>query len=560
PKYKPIRSAIERGRFHEIRNMLGEFLRQVSERGYEGADPRLIRPLLSDDLPLDIRRRLEDIYLSLRSRIGSDRVEDWVACLLTKPPSPSRVSRIWKETLHFIEKLANEAQDIVRESVDGYCLRIRIEPEFMDPRAKEFFEDKRNRHQLYEVIELGFDIHLPKMDIYWDGEYFNTTLRIENYVTVPKGALQQVLTEKREKIEKASRRLVSSTFKIKAEDKVFEIRVRNVKLERYLPFRKIIVSPNRFEILVPANLALKIANRFLNMYNKEFSKVRGRLSFNIGIIFFKRKFPLFAVIDSVERSIESLLVLLGKDGWRKFKVENVKLLDGLEIEVTELDNGVEKEISDHFGSWIKAYKWHIHRKLGDGEDDFYHPNFIVENAAEDEKTYFEVPLEEGIVSMLNVQDLKSGKIVKVMPNLFDFQFLDSTTRRFDLAMPRKHELFREAGPRPYLLEDLEKMILLWKILKEKLTGKKLTRTQIRKLEHMCTSKIKEWISDGKKPAEDHMFRKFVSSCVENVCEGLNSDEVNILASSILSGMFFDIVELFMKLESKVGGENNEKAV
>ena len=83
---------------------------------------------------------------------------------------------------------------------------MKIEPEFMDDETRKFFEDKRNKYQPYELVELDFDIPLPKTDLYWDGEYFNTTLRIENYVTAHQAEdLQQILKEKQEKIRTASK-------------------------------------------------------------------------------------------------------------------------------------------------------------------------------------------------------------------------------------------------------------------------------------------------------------------------------------------------------------------
>jgi len=549
PEYRSIREDIEKGGFPKIKEMLSEFLYQINKEGYEKAKQELLRPFLADELPLKIRSMIEDIYLSLRSRIGSDRPKDWAAGLFAKPSSPSRLSRIWRETLDFANELVNEARNVVKEFTGGYCLRMKIEPEFMDGETRKFFEDKRNKYQPYELVELDFDIPLPKTDLYWDGEHFNTTLRIENYVTAHQAeGLQQILKEKQEKIRAASKKLINSILKIKikdsGKDKIIEIKIRKVDFEEYLPFRKIMVSPNRLKILVPANLALKIIHGFLNKYNDRFSKVRGRLSFNLGIAFFKRKFPLFAVMDGVERSIESLSSELNReDGWRRFKV-----IDDSEIKVVEIGNDVKEKVSTEFGSWTNVYRWNVYRKLGDDSEDLYHPNFIVTNASGDEETYFEIILKEKDVAIVNVKDL-DGKIIEIVPNLFDFQFFDSTTRRFDLALPRKHELLGESSPRPYLLEDVEKIIELWNVLNER-----LTRTQIKKLEYVCANKIKKWELKGKNLAEDSEFKEFTVSSVENICGRLSEGDKRIIISSILSGMFFDVIELFMTLKSEIGGE------
>jgi len=526
-----------------------KFIEELKRNNWGGAKI-LIDPFLSEYSVAGKREDLYDLLTNFSIRGGSDKPKHLVQ-ILTKPSSPSRLSRIWRETLHFANELVNEARNIVKESTGGYCLRMKIEPEFMDGETRKFFEDKRNKYQPYELVELDFDILLPKTDLYWDGEHFNTTLRIENYVTAHQTeGLQQILKEKQEKIRAASKKLINSILKIKikdrGKDKIAEVKIRNVDFEEYLPFRKIMVSPNRLKILVPANLALKIIRGFLNKYNNKFSKVRGRLSFNLGIAFFKRKFPLFTVMDGVERSIESLSSELNReDGWRRFKVTSI---NDSEIKVVEIGNDVKEKVSTEFGSWINVYRWNVYRRLGDDSEDLYHPNFIVTNASGDEETYFEITLKEKDVAIVNVKDL-DGKIIEIVPNLFDFQFFDSTTRRFDLALPRKHELLGESSPRPYLLEDVEKIIELWNVLNER-----LTRTQIKKLEYVCANKIKEWELKGKNLAEDSKFKEFTVSSVKNICGRLSEGDKRIIISSILSGMFFDTIELFIRMKSQIGGE------
>lgn len=537
--------------------VMEKFLEELKRNNWGGAKI-LIDPFLSQDYSVPGRKDdLYDLFTNFSIRVGSDEPK-YLVQILTKPSSPSRLSRIWRETLHFANELVSEAQNIVRKSTGGYCLRMKIEPEFMDDETRKFFEDERNKYQPYEVVEMDFEVSLPKMDVYWGGEYFYTTLRVENYVTVRQAqSSQQILSEKQEKIRVASEKLVNSILKLKikdrGKDKIVEIKIRNIDFEEYLPFRKIMVSPNQLKIIVPANLALKIVHRFLNKYNDRFSKVRGRLSFNLGIAFFKRKFPLFAIMDGVERSVESLSLELKEDGWRRFRVTSV---DNSKIKVVELGNDVKEKISVEFGQWINAYDWNIYRKLGDDSEDLYHPNFIVTNTSGDEETYFKIALEKRDVTIVNVKDL-NGKIIETIPNLFDFQFFDSTTRRFDLTLPRKHELLGEIGPRPYLLEDIGKIIELWNVL-----DKRLTRTQIKKLEYVCVSKIKEWGLEGKDLAKDSRFKEFVISSVENICRRLDDDDQvdkklkQVIISSILSGMFFDVIELFMTLKSEIGGEQN----
>ena len=70
-----------------------------------------------------------------------------------------------------------------------------------------------------------------------------------------------------------------------------------------------------------------------------------------------------------------------------------------------------------------------------------------------------------------VKELKKNEIVNVILGAFDFEFLDTAGRRFDLYLDENnkkrvtHTLFGANGPRPYniyhlkLLEKLEAIIL-----------------------------------------------------------------------------------------------------
>jgi len=58
-------------------------------------------------------------------------------------------------------------------------------------------------------------------------------------------------------------------------------------------------------VLVPAYDAFDIAKKILEEYEIQFSKVRDRLPFHLGIIAFHRKTPLYVVMDAGKRLIDA---------------------------------------------------------------------------------------------------------------------------------------------------------------------------------------------------------------------------------------------------------------
>ncbi|MDI6689140.1 MAG: hypothetical protein QME54_01725 [Actinomycetota bacterium] len=149
----------------------------------------------------------------------------------------------------------------------------------------------------------------------------------------------------------------------------------------------------------------------------------------------------------------------------------------------------------------------------------------------------------------HIKNIQKDEKLKLWINHFDFEFLDSSTRRFDLVLQenkrREHPIMGKFGPRPYLLEDLERMRELW----EDINGK-LTASQINKLKFLCAGKLEEWGLRDKNPSEDKGYEEFIMSSVENICDEVDVKTRERLTKAILSGMFFDVIELFMTLKSK----------
>jgi hypothetical protein len=508
----------------------------------------------------DLQRKekfLDGIYQGLTHRAESEDPARILEVLMTKSASPSRMRKIWMETQAFFEELSAVTQGAVRSEMGDYCLRLRFKPKFLNADDERLLESINSG--ILEVEKFNSETKLPKSDLFWDGEYAHTTIRLEHYALSggsnkkPKGI---VLKEKQEYIKRIIEKLAASsgTFvtaknKKNKEGKI-HIAIDSYSFEQYIPTRTILTSPNLFATLVPAELALNLLqNEYLPKYQECFGKVADRLPLNVGILFFKRKFPLYIAMDVMGRLAGNLLSLSSKS--RAFKVTKYK---STKLSLEEVNEEKQKLLCTE-DSWLVKYMWAVNDKLGDNSEDLYYPNFIVEvNTPEIRKkeSYFEL---SDVGSTLNIKDIDAGMALKIYPSLFDFHFLGSSGERFHLFLDnekRSHPLLDSFGMRPYLIKDLEKMNVLWDSINPE--KGKLSKSQIKKLEYFCITKIEDWFQTGHElttnPATDETYKKFVESSVNDICKDkLSSEERKRLVEAILSGMFFDVVELFLTLKS-----------
>ncbi len=508
----------------------------------------------------DLERKenfINSIYQGLTHRVESEDPARILEVLMTKSASPSRLRKIWIETQTFFKDLSNKTAENVRMFIGDYCLRLKFKPKPLSTKGAYLLKSENSG--ILEVEKFNPETKLPKSDLFWDGEYAYTTIRLEHYApssTTKKKPKETLLKEKQEYIKRVVEKLQASneafvTVKDKKnKQEKISLAVESYSFEKYIPVRTILTSPNLFVTLVPAELALSIVQKeYLPSYQDCFGKVADRLPLNVGILFFKRKFPLYIAMDVMGRLVDHLLYLSSERRVFKVAERNASELD------LEEDNKDKQKLLCTKDNWLVKYKWKIDNKLGDNSEDLYYPNFIVSTDNPDVKkkeTYFELG---NIGSILNIKDIEAGMSLQVYPGLFDFHFLGATGERFHLFSDnkkRRHPLLGAFGMRPYLLKDIEKMNELWNIISPE--KGKLTTSQIKKLEYACITKIEDWFQTGQdlttNPAADETYRELVDSSITNICKSrLSPDERNKLKEAVLSGMFFDVVELFLTLKS-----------
>jgi len=455
----------------------------------------------------------------LSSKEEGQLINELIEISTTKPPSTSRLHRIWRELQEFSDDVVGNNR---RKMPSGKRLKLKnlekdvrkgiYDAEIKDIGKIEVFHYGNGKFMTIERIDKNNPSDNEKSDK--EGNFL-----LEHEVIVNKienGAKVDIFSKDGKKIGK-----YNVTF----------------EKENYSQFREISSSSNGFMFILPAKRSFDVVKDIKEQFEEEFSKALGKLTLNMGIVFSHRKSPIYASLDAARRLRD------------EFKLKNEKFENGyISIEKQYLyDNAPIINKKNSFGYSImpitlkeKEIFWKIEHILGDGTIDKYYPYLLSSN---DET--------------LHITEVAFKDKLKFYLNHFDFEYLDTTARRFDIVLgknkKRINSIFGNNGSRPYLLEDLDKFERLRELFE--IIG---SWTPIIDLERLVLVKKQDWeIIDG----ENIVYKNIVNSALENKISRFFKDENNwknnikpFLLKCILEGSFFDAIELYksiMKIDLKV---------
>ena len=311
-------------------------------------------------------------------------------------------------------------------------------------------------------------------------------------------------------------------------------------------YRVITKAPNIYMAIVPTDKALEVTKSIYNKYIEQFGKVMGRLPFSIGNIFFKRKMPMFVVLDSGKKMLNNFDQLNRKNRNKKIAF-HVERKEEKSANLFTLSTTLLKKESN---AYKRTIQWNLPGKLGNCEDDYYHSYFIVDSKKEnlsDRPTFFKTVAGD----IVHFKEIEEGDTLCVKPNYYDFEFLDSNIRRhkirIDRTLRRKSNIanFRS---KPFLLDELDqKLIYIWKrmIGGGQLPG--ITDSKLRNLQSLWLTKYQEWGVNLDRPGEDTCKRwiNFVEASVEKEFPKICKEDRKIISETIKNGLFFDMLELYL---------------
>lgn len=436
---------------------------------------------------------------------------------ITKTPSFARIQRIWETTRAFwmdIEK------DIERPDIVGYVgPRLRISGHFELITEREVIRGF-NAYEA-EVVPNAHPSNGIRLSIFYAGD--NNFVVIDNLqrLAIKMDAPFEIL-----KTYDASAEYVKNYLKGKLiiydqeiiNKKIGEFSISNVLAEPkpYFTAVPILSEPSIFMAIVPASKAMNVAKHIQEKYDREMGKVKNRLPITLGMVFAKSHMPLAALIDAGTRMLNN-----------PPREEKWHLYDDAQIIG-----------SDCIINFENGMTWKIPVKMGDGEtDDVWYPNFYLDECPPGRTTMFRVNKN----CLVHAKELKRGDAVRICLSRFDFEFLDSASRRFEVSYNEEHGKRRDKirGQRPYLLDELNDFEKLWKIISEELSS-----SQIKETVGLVETKREEWLLE----AGDPVFENFVHNVIQNA-NWIHGKPANIieLEKAALSGKLRDIVELYMDI-------------
>jgi hypothetical protein len=288
-------------------------------------------------------------------------------------------------------------------------------------------------------------------------------------------------------------------------------------------------------------------------------KVKGRLPLYLGLFFTDEHFPMFVALDTARRAAE-LSDRLGEVTGTWFVHQTPAVVtnatgDQVYRLFIQPEPGPDRRERP-------TYTWDIPFQLGNGEPDFYHPYFIVFQAApgfplEKRSTHLRTPA--GYI--VHVSELQANDRLCIYPNRFDFLFLDTVARRFNLRLDeatgrRPHPLFGPChSPRPYLLEDLSRIEQVWQWCWET-SG--MTTTKLYGIRDLLATRFEEWELAAKERTADEWqtYEKLVAQVLgkefSDYKQGIPAYEG--LRQAMLDGLFFDCLELHLQILKEKGVE------
>ncbi len=437
----------------------------------------------------------------------------------TKTPTPSTLLDVWNTTLMFFEdKSKSISKDLLPENKR---LRLIVKPVNGDS-LHNWVKGNLEAELLATVTKKIELLYIEKNIVEIVGEIFSSSSESE-------------WQGKQIKITDSD----YQGFK----NNLFMI-VKPLAGDLFVPCRTITATPNLFMAIVPADRAIEITDLIYQNYIEHFGKVMGRLPFSIGNIFFGRKMPMFVVLDAGKRMVDNFddlgkevlpfTVLKDKEGIASDAKFDLKCTVG-KIGRSEVD---------------KTVSWLLPSKLGNCEDDFHHPYFIVDNKKgllDKRKTFFKT----GAGDVVHFSDIKAGDQIMVYPNYYDFEFLDSNTRRYDIwldADKRRKSNVADFKSKPFLLDELgQKIMCLWAELLQGQQLKGITDTKLRNLQSLWLTKYQEWEVDisNKSSVNYNRWIDLVLSSIQKEFKKIDDGHCALLQETIENGLFFDTLELYL---------------
>ena len=471
-----------------------------------------------------IWKQWENLLKNTREEINNSSKKDILLynTLNAKSSTPSTILDVWLTTLHFFKK---EVSGLFRDELGEDFPQVNR----LQIRTKE---DMSLWQGTIEAEIISKTEPKKRVEILFKGKRFLEVIGEQYQEDNNTGDLSRV-------------NIIDKNYPTysKEDNRIFTVE-KLIPGDLFMRYRIITESPNIYMAIVPANKALKVTNLIHKKYEERFGKVIGRLPLSIGNIFFRKKMPMFVVLDAGKKMLNNFEKLANNKEKMLFDVitrKNANDKSSLNIEaVLETENEAYK----------RTVQWDLPSKLGNKDKDYYHPYFFVDSKNKNissRSTFFKtIPGD-----VIHFTEIEEGDTLCIKPNFYDFEFLDSNIRRHEIGIDtqlRRKSNVANFRSKPFLLDEVnQKLIDIWKrIIKVgQLPG--ITDSKLRNLQSLWLTKYQEWEVNLDRPGEDTCKRwiNFVEASVKKEFPKIFEEDRRILSETIKNGVFFDMLELYL---------------
>jgi hypothetical protein len=340
-----------------------------------------------------------------------------------------------------------------------------------------------------------------------------------------------------------------------------QARIVDVAYQRaqYATTIPLLSEPRTFMMLVSADKSLDVLQVIKEKYEREMGKVRDRLPIHLGIVYARRRTPIRAVLDAGRAMLESQT---SPQQWTVEESKRVSQTNGAhfnDVALLELRSGDRRA------------KWRIPLRMGDGAtEDRWYPYVYLETGGDDagdqasSRRAVRVPRPAGRAPsqdcwIVHAADLRADDVIHVWPSTFDFEFLDTTGRRFEIVYDQAGRR-RGRSTRPFLLEEIDQLRQIWGLISQR-----LTTSQWMALDGLIEHKRQVW-NESERPAHSQAFVDLVDNALRNAewrwkmdedevrsgWRNIGEEERALLQRAALSGVLHDTIDLYHEAMKEKG--------
>jgi len=448
---------------------------------------------------------------ALTLKDNSKKTKHLIKLLFRKHPSPARIYRIWKTTHEFIKETIFE--NILKEynwnhEVRRQRIQFKIEPNPDIPEGS--------------TCDIDVDgLRFSPVCIDRENGAFVSTINLE--ILEKFGGSASKISESLN-----NKTITEDNGRWRKGYRITNARPADEKFQNYLPYVKIYNFPDQFMVLVPAYDALEIANRIYRQYEIQFSKVRDRLPFHLGIIAFHRKTPLYVILDAGRRLIDEFKA--------NTKTKNAKIVSIHETCDCDLGNFVkeiELEVNDE--NFSEPLRWNVSYSTGDPDvEDLWHPYIRLASSGDPGRELsFDYTGNGNYI--VHIKELHKEDEVHIEPSFMTLTYLESAADRFGIGT--------EMRP----LDDIRRISEMWKVICRLAETKNITISKLHQFWREIEKIRNEW-------EDDAIFEDFLRSAIVNELKIAQDDNMfDYILKAAKDGSLLLCLSWYLKVKKEKPG-------